>query len=147
MKDIKKVFRNLEQELRKSNWFDDGWDIFNRGAYLQLYKESWYNQKQGGIHFETFIEAPQIQRKEFPVCMHAEEDCPKQLRFIEEFLALEADRISSWKGYNVIAEGYNVCSRTMPLNFKTLEQRLVEEFNRLRQLEASIEHALRKVEV
>lgn len=147
MKDIKKVFRNLEQELRKSNWFDDGWDIFNRGAYLQLYKESWYNQKQGGIHFETFIEAPQIQRKEFPVCMHAEEDCPKQLRFIEEFLALEADRISSWKGYNVIGEGYNVCSRTMPLNFKTLEQRLVEEFNRLRQLEASIEHALRKVEV
>lgn len=147
MKDIKKVFRNLEQELRKSNWFDDGWDIFNRGAYLQLYKESWYNQKQGGIHFETFIEAPQIQRKEFPVCMHAEEDCPKQLRFIEEFLALEADRISSWKGYNVIGEGYNVCSRTMPLNFKTFEQRLVEEFNRLRQLEASIEHALRKVEV
>ena len=147
MKDIKKVFRNLEQELRKSNWFDDGWDIFNRGAYLQLYKESWYNQKQGGIHFETFIEAPQIQRKEFPVCMHAEEDCPKQLRFIEEFLALEADRISSWKGYNVIGEGYNVCSRTMPHNCKTCEQRLVEEFNRLRQLEASIEHALRKVEV
>ena len=146
MKDLKKVFRNLEQALRKSNWFDDGWDIFNRGAYLQLYKETWYNQNNGGVHFETFIETPQIRKKEFPVCMHAEEDCPQQQRFIEEFLALEADRINSWKGYSVIGEGYSICSRTLPLNFKNLEQRLLEEFNRLRQLEASIEQALHKVE-
>lgn len=71
MKDIKKVFRSLEQNLRQSNWFDDGWDIFNRGVYLHLYKDSWYNQNQGGVHFETYIEGPQIQKKEFPIliCM------------------------------------------------------------------------------
>ena len=56
MKDIKKVFRNLEQMLNKSSWFGDDWDIYNRGVYLQLYKRSWYNQNQGGVHFETFIE-------------------------------------------------------------------------------------------
>lgn len=145
MKDIKKVFRNLEQALRKSIWFDDGWDIYNRGPYLQLYKDSWYNQNQGGIHFETYIEAPQIKKKEFPVCMHAEEDCPQQQRFIQEFLTLEADRIGNWKGYSVIGNGFNICSRTLPLNFKNLEQRLLEEFNRLRQLDASIEQALNKV--
>ncbi|THK42163.1 hypothetical protein E8Q33_05110 [Methylophaga sp. SB9B] len=145
MKDIKKLFRNLEQNLRQSSWFDDGWDIYNRGPYLQLYKENWYNQNQGGVHFETYIEAPQLQKKEFPVHMHAEEDCPQQQRFIEAFLALEADRIRNWKGYSVIGEGYNICSRTLPLNFKNLELRLFEEFNRLRQLEASIDAALNKV--
>lgn len=146
MKDIKKVFRSLEQNLRQSNWFDDGWDIYNRGDYLHLYKDNWYNQNQGGVHFETYIEGPQIQKKECPIHLHAEEDCPQQQRFIQEFLRLEADRISNWKGYRVIGEGYSICSRTLPLNFKSLEQRLLEEFNRLRQLEASIDQALRLVE-
>jgi len=146
MKDPKKVFHNLEKTLRQTSWFDDGWDIFNRGSYLQLYKVNWHNQNQGGIHFETYIETSQMQKKEFPICMHAEEDCPQQQRFIQEFLALEGDRINSWKGYSVIGEGYNICSRTLPLNFKSLEQRLLEEFNRLRQLEVSIEQALRSVD-
>lgn len=145
MKDIKKTFRNIEKMLRNSNWFDDGWDIYNRGPYIQLYKESWHNQNQSGIHFETYIEAPQIQKKQFPICMHAEEDCPLRDQFIQEFLRLEADRIRNWKGYNVIGEGYNICSRTLPLNFKNLEQRLLEEFNRLRQLDVSIEKALNHV--
>lgn len=146
MKDPKKVFRNLERMLKQSSWFDDDWDIFNRGPYLQLYKANWYNHNQGGIHFETYIEGPQIQKKEFPVCMHAEEDCPQQQRFIREFLALEGERIRSWKGYSVIGEGYNICSRILPLNFKSLEQRLFEEFNRFRQLEVSIEQILRNID-
>lgn len=145
MKDIKKIFRNIEQMLRNSNWFDDEWEIYNRGPYLQLYKKSWHNQNQSGIHFEIYIEAPQIQKKEFPICMHAEEECPLREQFIQEFLTLEADQIRNWKGYSVIGEGYNICSRTLPLNFKNLEQRLLEEFNRLRQLEVSVEQALNKV--
>jgi hypothetical protein len=75
MKDLKKVFRNLEREMNQSSWFDDGWDIYNRGVYLQLYKVNWHNQNQGGIHFETFIEAREVKQKAFPICMHAEEDC------------------------------------------------------------------------
>lgn len=146
MKDLKKVFRNLEKELNQSSWFGDDWEIYNRGAYLQLYKGSWYNQNQGGIHFETFIEAKQIKAKSFPICMHAEEDCPSQQEFIRAFLALEGDRIESWKGYQTIGDGYSICMRTLPLNFKNLEQRLFEEFNRLRQLEASVEQALSLVQ-
>lgn len=145
MKDIKKIFRNLEQLLRKSSWFNDGWEIYNRGPYIQIYKETWYNHNQGGVHFETYIEGPQIQKKAFPVCLHAEEDCPNQQAFIQAFLALEEERINNWKDYNVIGEGYNICCRSLPLNFKNLEQRLLEEFNRLRQLESSIEQALRQV--
>jgi len=145
MKDIKNIFRNLEKLLRNASWFDDGWEIYNRGPYLQLYKSNWYNHNQGGVHFETYIEAPQIKNKSFPICMQAEEDCPEQSRFIESFLARESTQIKSWKGYQTIGKGYHICERTLPLNFKNLEQRIFEEFNRLRQLEASIEQTLNEL--
>lgn len=146
MKDLKKVFRNLENNICSSSWFGDDWEIYNRGAYLQLYKSNWYNQNQGGVHFETFIEANQIKQKSFPICLHAEEDTPSQQRFIQELLSLEEQRISSWKGYQIQGEGYSICSRTLPLNFKNLEQRLLEELNRLRQLESSIDRTLRLIQ-
>ncbi len=147
MKNIKGVFRNLEKKLTKSSWFAEGWNIYNRGVYLQLYKDSWHNDNQGGVHFETFIEANEIRQKEFPICLHAEEDCPSQQQFIQELLALEGDRIKSWKGYKTVGKGYTICMRTLPLNFKSLEQRLLEELNRLRQLEASIDQALSRVQL
>ena len=50
MKDLKLIFKNFEKTLRNSVWFDDGWEIYNRGVYLQLYKSNWYNQNQGGVH-------------------------------------------------------------------------------------------------
>ena len=142
MKDIKNIFRNLERMLRQTSWFKDDWEIYNRGAYLQLYKSDWHNHNQGGIHFETFIEAPQIKRKAFPVCMHAEEDCPSQSEFIKRFLEIEGARIRSWKGFQVIGSGYSICERSLPLNYKNLEQRLFEELNRLRQLENGVQQAI-----
>ena len=84
-------------------------------------------------------------KKEFPIEMHAEEDCPQRERFIQEFLVLENERINSWKAYRVTGEGFKICSRILPMNFKTLEQRLIEEFNRLRLLEDSIEQTLQTV--
>ena len=143
MKDVKGVFRNLEKRLTQSSWFENDWVIYNRGVYLQLYKGNWYNDNQGGVHFETYIEAPQVKQKEFPICMHAEEDCPAAQTFIQDFLALEGDRIRSWKGYRAVGKGYSVCQRALPLNFKNLEDRLLEEFNRLRQLECGIDQVLR----
>ena len=145
MKDIKNIFRNVEKRLRASRWFEDEWEIHNRGTYLQLAKSNWYNGSQGGVHFETYIEAPQVRKKAFPVCMHAEEDCPSQARFIDDFLQLEQARIRSWKGYQVIGDGYSICQRELPLNFKNLEERLLEELNRLRQLESSVDKVLQSL--
>ena len=142
MKDVKGVFRNLEKKLKQSSWFGDEWEIYNRGVYLQLYKAGWHNENQGGVHFETYIEAPQVKEKAFPICMHAEEDCPSQPVFIENFMALEGDRIRGWKGYQAIGKGFSICQRKLPLNFKNLEDRLIEEFNRLRQLEGGIDQVL-----
>tara|TARA_B100000676_G_scaffold175848_1_gene172568 strand:- start:612 stop:869 length:258 start_codon:yes stop_codon:yes gene_type:complete len=85
MKDIKGVFRNLENLIRGSQWFENEWEIYNSGAYLQLYKKNWHNENQGGIHFETYIGDSQIKKKPFPILTHAEEDCPNQATFIEKF--------------------------------------------------------------
>ena len=145
MKNAKGMFRNLEKLLIQSSWFADGWNIYNRGEYLQLYKDNWHNHNQGGIHFETFIETREMKQKKFPICLHAEEDCPSQERFIQEFLYLEGDRIKNWKGYKVIGKGYTICQRTMPLNSKKLEQRIFQELSRLRKLESSIEEALNRI--
>ena len=145
MKNSKSVFRSLEKRLAQSSWFNDDWNIYNRGEYVQLYKDDWHNHNQGGVHFETYIEAREMKMKEFPICVHAEEDCPSQEQFIQELLAIEGDRIRSWKGYKTVGTGYTICVRTLPLNFKNLDQRLFEEFSRLRKLEAGIEEALRRV--
>ncbi len=145
MKNAKNVFRSLEKRLMQSRWFGDDWNIYNRGEYLQLYKDSWFNDNQGGVHFETYIEARELRQKSFPICVHAEEDCPSQQRFIQELLALEGDRIRSWKGYKTVGTGYTVCMRTLPLNFKNLDQRIFEELSRLRKLESGIQEALRRV--
>ena len=45
----------------------------------------------------------------------------------------------------MLDNSYGICQRTLPLNFKNLEQRLYEEFNRLRVLEESVEHILNKL--
>ena len=145
MKNIKSVFSSLEKKLMRSAWFGDDWYIYNRGEYLQIYKDGWHNHNQGGVHFETYIEAREIQQKEFPICVHAEEDCPSQQRFIQELLSIEGDRIRSWKGYKTVGSGYTVCVRKMPLNFKNLDQRIFEELSRLRKLEAGIDEALSRV--
>ena len=105
MKDVKAVFRNLEKMLRQSAWFEDGWEIFNRGSYMQLYKSNWYNANQGGVHFETFIEDAQFREKAFPISLHAEEDCPSQQRFIEALIDSERGRIQGWKGYRLVGKG------------------------------------------
>ena len=143
MKDLKITFLNLEKRLKQSSWFEDGWEIYNRGVYLQLYKVNWHNHNQEGIHFETYIEAPQIKLKAFPICMHAEKDCPSQSEFIRKFLELEGDRIKGWKGYQAVGKGYSICQRTLPLNLKKLEQRIFVYFSLLRQLESSVELVLR----
>lgn len=145
MKNSKTIFRNLENRLRQASWFNDDWDIYNRGEYLQLYRDDWHNHNQGGIHFETFIETREIRQKAFPICVHAEDDCPSQQRFIQELLAIEGDRIRSWKGYKIGGSGYAICTRIMPLKAKRLDQRIFEEFCRLRKLEAGIQEALSRV--
>jgi len=145
MKNSKGIFRSLEKKLMMTSWFDDGWNIYNRGEYLQLYKDDWYNHNQGGIHFEAYIEAREIRQKEFPICLHAEEDCPSQQEFIQELLILEGERIRNWKGYKTVGKGYTICFRMLPIKSKNLDQRIFEELSRLRKLESGIEEALRRV--
>ena len=88
--------------------YDSQAGLVTNGIYIiagvpQLYKHNWCNQNQGGVHFETYIEAREIKQKQFPICMHAEKTALTQ-RFIEEFLALEevesvhGKAIKRWQG-------------------------------------------------
>ena len=145
MKDLKPIFTELENKLKKSSWFSYSWNIYNRGLYLQLSKNNWYNERQGGIHFETYIELPQIRKKLVPIHFHAETDCPYQSKFIKYFLEIEAARIAGWKGYKIIGKKYSICERMLPLNLKNLVDRMYEEMNRLRQLEPTIDEIINQL--
>ena len=142
MKDVKNTFRRLHSKLVGSHWFNDDWQIYNRGPYMQLYKANWYNDNQSGVHFETYIESREIKLKRLPVCLHAEEDCPSQQVFIKNLIELESGRIQSWKGMELVGKGYSVCEKSIPLNVKNLEDRLYSELNLFRQLEDSIDQIL-----
>ncbi len=86
--------------------------------------------------------AREIRQKAFPICLHAEGDCPLHQRFIEQLLELEGDRIRSWKGYKTGGSGYTVCMKKFPLQSKNLDQRIFQELSRLRQLESGIDEVL-----
>jgi hypothetical protein len=68
------------------------------------------------------------------------------VRFIEALIESERGRIQGWKGYKLVGRGYTVCERILPLNFKALEQRLLQEFNQLRELEGAIDQTLTRLE-
>ena len=138
MRDFKVVFRDLQKYIENARWFDDSWEIYNRGVYLQLARDNWFNHNQGGIHFETYIEGPEIRRGVVPVHLHAEDDVPQQALFIERFLEEESARLKSWKGYEVVGSGYSICQRNIPIKTKQLADRLFQEIDRLRQLEDTI---------
>ena len=36
--------------------------------------------------------------------MHTEEDYPSKARFVQKFIEIEGERISSWKGYKAVGE-------------------------------------------
>ena len=77
--------------------------------------------------------------------MHAEEDCPNQATFIEKFLELEQERISKRKDYKIRGSGYTIFQRTLPLNFKNLEQRILQELSEIRQLESGVDKTLGEI--
>ena len=145
MKDIRNIFRRLEKLLKEAKWFDDEWEIYNRGPYLQLYKSNWYNHNQSGIHIETTIEATHLKRKSFPIAMHSEEDCPSRQRYLARFLLLERDRIARWNTYQIQTSENTVVQRILPLNYKNLEQRIYGELNQLRQLADGVDRALQNL--
>ncbi len=145
MKDLKPLFRELEDRLRQSKWFSDEWQIYNRGVYLHLYKDGWFNENQGGIHFETYVEAPQIRDRTVPIHFHVEEDFPAQEEFISRLLEQTHDQLCTWKGYEIVGRGYTVCQRTLPLDTRTFVMRVLEELNRLRTLAPTIDATIAEV--
>ena len=141
MKDIRNIFRRLEKLLKEAKWFDDEWEIYNRGPYLQLYKSNWYNHNQGGIHFETSIEAPQLKSKSFDRDARRGELPVTAEFFLERFLLLERDRIARWNTYQIQTSENTVVSEYCLL-ITNLEQRIYGELNQLRQLADGIDQTL-----
>ncbi len=145
MRDFKSVFKELENNLRRAKWFTGDWDIYNRGVYMQVYKRNWFNDNQGGIHFETYVEDYELKDKLVPIHMHVEDEFPAQEEFIRKFTETARRTIEGWKGYKVYGTGYLVCQRKLPLDPQKLASSLLEEFGKLQQLSAAIDQTIGQV--
>ena len=144
MKDFKSVFKELEKNLTRQKWFSSDWTIYNRGVYMQVAKENWFNDNQGGIHFETYVEKDELEEKMVPIHMHVEDDFPEGEKFIRLFTEKARPTISSWKGYKVYGTGYLICQRKLPLDPGALSMKLLEEFTRLQQLTPLIDSTIQE---
>ena len=74
--------------------------------------------------------------------MHAEEDCPWQTEFTKNFLDLEGNRITEWRGWSIENKGYCVLQKIVPLGIKKLEDRICADLCQLQVLAASIDKTL-----
>ncbi|MBI4179869.1 hypothetical protein HY522_10665 [bacterium] len=145
MKDYKSVFKELENNLMSLKWWTESWTIYNRGVYMQVAKENWFNDNQGGIHFETYVEKNELAEKLVPIHMHVEDEFPKQDEFVRLFTERARPQIEKWKGYKVYGTGYLICQRKLPLDPKSLSSRLIEEYSRLRDLEPLIDKTIEDI--
>ena len=145
MRDFKPVFKDIEKGLSRQKWFDENWRIYNRGVYMQVYKENWFNDNQGGIHFETYVEKYELEEKIVPIHMHVEDDFPESAAFIPRFVERARGIIEGWKGYKVYGTGYLVCQRKLPLDPGALAGLLLEEFGRLQSLAPVIDQTIQDV--
>jgi len=145
VRDFKPVFKEIERSLERQKWFSSDWRIYNRGVYMQVYKNNWFNDDQGGIHFETYVEKDELAEKQVPIHMHVESDFPKDEEFVRLFTGLARPVIEGWKGYKVQGTGYMICQRKLPLDPQSLQSRLVEEFGRLQELAPMIDRTISDV--
>ena len=104
-----------------ARWFQNGWNIYNRGEYLQLYKDTWYNHDQGGSILKPTSNPRKTTKGVSHLFMQSRIVCT--ISVIKELLAPEGHRIQGWKGYKIIGKGYSICERILPLNSKNSEQR------------------------
>ena len=72
--------------------------------------------------------------------MHAEEDCPCQTEFIQNFYALREIN-TEWRGWSIEHKGYSVLRKVVPLGVRSLN-RIYAEFCQLQLLAASIDRTL-----
>ena len=49
------------------------------------------------------------------------------------------------KDYKIKGSGYTIFQRTLPLNFKNLEQRILQELSETRQLESGVDKILSEI--
>ena len=97
MKNVKSIFRSVEEKLNSLSWFNDDWEIYNRGDYLQLAKVNWYNGNQGGVHFETYIEASQIKEKLFLFLCMQKKTARRRENLFKNSLSLKVNVLKAGK--------------------------------------------------
>ena len=110
--DYGQLYQKLALELRKERWFDAHWRTAEglfpnatapKSAFIQVYRDSWFNDEGRGIHFESWVTNADVTRRSASIVLHVESSREgtgiNGKTFVRTLLSSVGERIAGWEGY------------------------------------------------
>ncbi len=156
LSDCAACYEELAVALRKEKWFDERWQTTAgcfpnaeapKSAFIQLFRDTWYNEEGKGIHLESWMTNADLARGTATVVLHVETSKARtginSKAFVKALLDQVGAEIAGWEGYE-IKPGYPM----QPLTVKPSYEKegfatvLRREFNRLVQIADAVDAAI-----
>lgn len=150
------LYRELATELEKEKWFQGGWRLkagffpesgSPKSAYIQVFRDSWFNEEGKGIHFESWMTNADVTRGTASVVLHIESSKERTgingKALVKALLITAGAKISKWEGYQ-IKESYTMqpLARKVSVTPGTFVKTLRKEFTRLAGIADAIDAAI-----
>ena len=144
--DLRNLFRAIEDEIRQQEWFTRDWQIFVAGAFIQIFKNSWRNEKHNGIHFEIYYGKYEIKGKSMKIILHIEGNIKNKEQFAKQLYELSKEELKRLTDYTVRGKGVTFLIKEIKVDEKTIVDKITKELNRIVFLGKYIDKLLRKPE-
>lgn len=141
--DLRSLFRAIEDEIRQQKWFTQDWLVFVAGAFIQVFKRNWRNEKHNGVHFEIYFGKYEIQKNIMNIILHIEGNIKNKELFAKELYELSKEDLKTLTDYTIRGKGVTFLIKEMEFDEKTIVDKIIEELNKIVFLEKYIDKLLK----
>jgi len=156
LSDYASLYQELATTLQKETWYENGWQTSAgffpnaqepKSVFIQLFRDSWFNEEGKGIHFESWMTNADVKRGTASVVIHIESSKARTgvngKSLVKHLLGEVGDNISAWEGY-AIKETYTMQPfiKKMEVSPETIVGDLQIEFNRLETIADAVDAAI-----
>lgn len=141
--DLRKLFSVIDDEIRQQEWFTRDWRIFVAGAFIQIFKNNWRNEKHNGIHFEIYYGKYEIRENLMYVILHIEGNIKNKEQFAKKLYELAREDLKKLTDYKIRGKGVTFLTKEVEMDEKTIVDKITKEINRIVFLEKHIDKLLK----
>lgn len=156
--DYAALYEKLAADLAKEKWFKTGWRATAgffpnaqtpKSVFLQLFRDTWFNDEGKGIHFESWMTNADVARGTAPVVLHIESSKERTgingKALVKHLLAAKGAEIAAWDGY-AVKESYTMqpFTKKAAVTPETFLKTLRAEFTRLAGLADAVDAAIKE---